>query len=295
MRSRPIARRRTGWLPALILGAGAALGAAAPPEQLYLEELLRGMDRATYLYLDSALRFACTETIAESMPGGRRVHRFEYLFVYDKGQGFRDYRTVVRKKQAEQVSPEHEGVGLYLERAYMWVLIFHGTRQARFHYQLAGGETVQGVPTLRVQFEPIPPCEEGINDWSGTAWIDPSTYQIVKVEASKTKDSEEAARMEKDADSILASPSEGPGRSYRVERAVTEFSVIKNGMRFPGEVRIRSTLYYLPRRPQSNVPEVISEVQSKQSYSKYRFYGVRTFEEVQELLSPGKAPARPSP
>src|SRR5207249_1033092 len=88
-------------------------------------------------------------------------------------------------------------------------------------------------------------------------------------------------------------PMEGPGRSYRIERVTTKFSVLKNGMRFPGEVRLASTLYYLAKRPEGNRPNEASRIESKQSYTKYSFYAVRTSQEVRRILSSKPRPAIP--
>ena len=267
------------------------------------------MDRASFLYLDTALRFACTETIVESRTGTKQVHRFEYLFVYDKEHGFQDYRMLSQGKNRRPVNPVEEGVGLFLERAYMWVLLFNRTRQEKYHYRILGLETIDDVATVQVRFQPVPPYQEEINDWIGTAWVDPSTYQIVKVEAMKVKDFEAFTGMQKDASEVDPLPEQGrrhnheeksrtvpmtgPGRSYRVEQVTTKFSVLKNGMRFPGEVRLVSTLYYLAKRPEHNRPDEVSRIESSQSYTKYSFYAVRTSEEVQRLLSSSPRPAIP--
>jgi hypothetical protein len=281
------------FLLLLLLGTGASFAAASTPPAPSLPDLLRGMDRASYLYLDTALRFACSESIVEWTLGERRVHKYEYMFIFDKERGFQDYRMVVHKGQRRQVSPVAEGVRLFLERTYMWVLIFNRSRAEKYRYRILETDTVYGIPAVQVRFEPIPPYKVGFNDWIGTAWVDPSTFQILKVEATTTGDMEEKNRMEEDAKKLEISTGEGPGRSYRVEEVTTEFTVVKNGMRFPGTAKILSTLYYLPRRPQSLRPEMISENHSTQSYAKYRFYGVRTSEEVRQILSPSGKAKRP--
>jgi len=295
---RPCFLRERGGLPALVLGVcvvltvGAAPPPAGPPAGPSLRQILVGLDRTSYLYLDTALRFACKETVLEWNRGSRSVHKFEYLFVYDKERGFQDYRMVVSKGRREPANPAALGVRLFLERPYMWVIVFNRTRQDKYRYRILGTEKIGGIPTVQVRFEPIPPYKESINDWLGTAWIDPSTHQIVRVEAMKTVDFEEQNRLEKDGQDMALPMGEGPGRSYRVERVSTDFTVIKNGMRFPGKAKVVSTLYYLPKRPEGRNPEEISEDQSTQTYSKYRFYGVRTFEEVREILSPDRKQGR---
>jgi len=284
-------RGRIGFA-VLVLVVCAALAAGEPPARASLQQILLGLDRASDLYLDTALRFACTEKVVEWDLGSPKVHKFEYLFVYDNSRGFQDYRMVVSKGQRQPANPVGLGVRLFLERPYMWVLVFNRTRQDKYHYQILGTENIGGIQTVQVRFEPIAPYKESVNDWFGTAWIDPSRYQIVRVEAMKTEDFEEQKRLEEDEKDKTLPPGEGLGRSYRIQRVSTDFTVLKNGMRFPGKAKVVSTLYYLPKRPKGPNPEVISEGHSTQTYSKYRFYGVRTFEEVQRILSSAQRPAR---
>jgi hypothetical protein len=282
--SRPL--RRTAWL-LLAAAAVAGAGVPAPPN---LDTVLRGLDRASYLYLDAALRFACDEKIVERNPGRRIAHRFEYLFVYDETHGFQDYRMVVRKGTREPANPTALGVGRFLERAYMWVLIFNRTRQPRHGYELLGFDKVRDLPALKVHFEPIPPFQKSINDWFGTAWVDPETFQILKVVARQAADEEEWRLLQHDREETIPDSNPGPARSYRVNVVTTEFTVVKNGMRFPGRAEIVSALYYLPHDRRSPEPQEISQGISEQFYSNYRFYGVRTSEEVREILT-----AKPSP
>ena len=117
------ARPRAGRILAIACASLALLGAGGAETQPSLPDLLRGLDRASYLYLDSALNFACKEKLVERGAGKQnRVNTFEYLFVYDKETGFQDYRTLPGKANSEQVNPSGHGVRAFLSRAYMWVL-----------------------------------------------------------------------------------------------------------------------------------------------------------------------------
>src|SRR5215471_18228675 len=107
-RSRP-RRVARAWAVALISAIFPGTAVPVPPPAI--EDLLRGLDRASYLYLDTALKFACKERIVESGPGMRpRNHIFDYLFVYDKEKGFQDYRTQGSGEQSAQVNPIQLGV-----------------------------------------------------------------------------------------------------------------------------------------------------------------------------------------
>jgi hypothetical protein len=275
----------------------ALTGADAPSSQPTITELVRGLNRASYLYLDEALRFTSKEKIVEWGSASQlKVHSYDYLFVYDKDKGFQDYRSTGSGKHSVQVNLQDERVHLYLERAYMWVLIFNRTRLDHYRYRIRGSEKLQDIDTIQVEFEPIPPYQNGLNDWTGTAWVDPATYQIVKVEAMKRRDIKEKEKMEKETEEFLTSPKgEGSANKYRIEKASTEFSVVKNGMRFPGSAEIVSTLYYLPYHPNDLKPQVVTEDHARQTYSHYRFYGVRTSEQIRDILRPKQESTSPPP
>src|SRR5262245_26993160 len=99
--------------------ASALLGEEpAPPNPAI--HVLQGLDRASRLYLDAALRFACEEQIVEQTPGTKHSWTFDYMYVYDEAKGYQDYRT--RGGKSKPVDPESAGVRQFLARGSMWVL-----------------------------------------------------------------------------------------------------------------------------------------------------------------------------
>ena len=281
------------WLLALALtGAAWPLQAVEPEESL--PELLRGLDRASRLYLDSVLRFSCDETITES--GGKQsIHKFSYIYIYDDKKGFVDYRTARGRRAERPVDPGKFGIR-YLQRSYFWVLIFHKTRQPVHRYQLAGREFISGREAVKVSFEPLKPYKEGLNDWYGIAWVDTDTFQLLLVEAMKVEDHAAFVQMKEDRANIAHMRSIPLERlSVAIESVSTDFSVVKNGMRFPGKTEIRITRYHvsLTSRPGRGEDAVVED-RTLQSYSHYLFFGVRTTDEVSDILS-GPGANRPSP
>ena len=264
--------------------ATAAFPAQAIEAEDSLPDLLRGLDRASRLYLDSVLRFSCDETIRESGLK-QRIHKFNYIFIYDKKKGFVDYRTATAGAE-HPVDPAKIGLR-YLERSYFWVLLFHKTRQPLHRYKIEGREVVSGREAVRVSFEPVKPYKEKLNDWAGTAWVDPDTYQLLRVEAMTVED--HAAFVQMQEDRVNASH----GRAIPVSRWVavlesvtTDFSVEKNRMRFPGETRITLTQYVVPfgGRPLQKKDTLVLD-RTTQKYTHYLFFGVRTETEVQDIVS----------
>ncbi len=245
----------------------AAEDEAAPPNPAV--PILRGLDRASRLYLDNVLRFSCEEKIVEQSPGTKHAFTFDYLYIYDEARGYQDYRTR-GGKSTEPVDPRSVGVHQFLERGSMWVLIFNQSRFATHRYRLVGSGPMHGVDAVKVEFEPLPPYVEGRNDWFGTAWVDPNSYQLLHVEAMKAADHRLLQEITK---------SHGPSPLLEwITEVATDFEMVKNGIRFPSRVTLTSRQYL------SGEGRPLHEARSTQTYSNYRFYGVRTSEEVRTLL-----------
>ena len=263
---------------------------SAPGGEAELNLLLSRLDQVAQLYRDAALEFSCRETIIDTAQGGAR-HQLEYLYVYDEKQGFQDYRTPGRKSAA-QVRLQDLGLDLVLSRSYSWVFIFLGGAQKYHRYEIVGWDT----RAVQLRFEPIPPYHEGLNDWFGTAWIDRETLQLLEVEAMKPEDWEVQQEFERKlAEASRSSPHLRKER-YILTGVSTEFSVEKNGMRFPG----RTHIFVVRRRIRGGVGDdryherEIRAVQ--QVYTDYQFFSVRTRQEIRKIIFGQGAPiAEPTP
>ena len=244
------------------------------------------MSRAADLYRDSALRFTCEETITWNLrgPGGTSGReKFDYIFVHHEEDGLQDYRSFPGSGGPDRVprrlSPSEYGIPRFLRSAYLWMFIFRESRW-RFHrYQILGEDSALGRPAVKVGFEPIPPQRLGLNDWYGTAWVDRETAQILRIEAFGWEDHQ--TRMELEAQ-LAGSPE--PRRPFYVERFETEFSVEKNGMRFPGRVTIEGSRTRARGGRGSGKYSRKRVLEVEHLYQEYRFFGVRTAEEVQHAL-----------
>jgi len=264
---------------------------AAQPDPPALPEILIGLDRASRLYLDTALHFTCNETITVPFEGAHRVGRFQYIFVHGPDGAFLDYRMPRGKGVRQEADPGKLGFQSYLQRAYFWVLVFNSARQRHFHYTALGKGEALGVMAQLIRFEPIPPYREAINDWFGTAWVDPQTFQILRVQAMKADKHETWERMRRDLELRTAGDEES-GRYYEIQTATTEFGMVKNGMRFPSRAEVVSSLYYFSKSwPDQAV--LAREERTVQVYKGYRFFGVRTKDEVRDLLHPLPVPVPP--
>jgi hypothetical protein len=244
------------------------------------------------LYSDTALRFSCRETIKDS-PGG--THRFEYIYVYGQDGRFSDYRTRAGSRSGKEVSLADAHLHRWLGQAYSWAFLFGRKRWDHFHYELQGDDAALDRPAVRLRFEPVGSIEKDVNDWNGTAWIDRETSQILRVEAFTPDDFDRRTRFE----ALLANdlePGAGAGtRTFFIESVGTAFAVMKNGMRFPSEVKIERSRFTVPGRG-GRPFDTMLVFRVLQTYTDYRFFSVRTADEIRSILSRASAEAgRPLP
>jgi hypothetical protein len=268
-----------------------AVATEAPESDL--APLLDRLGRVAWLYADTALRFSCRETITVDRGS---PHRYDYIYTHDKDGRFKDYRTRPGRRSGQEVNLRNEGLRRWVSQAYSWVFIFRADRRERFRFVAGDGGDVLGRPALRLDFEPIPPYEENVNDWAGTAFIDRDTWQILKVEGWSRVDFLERSSFDNALEALrTALPGVGPPagiepqpRYFTFETIVTEFGAEKNGMRFPSEVLIELRRYRVPGhggREFDSAPVY----QVRQAYTGYRFFSVRTAGEIRAMLS-GSAP-----
>ena len=267
----------------LVLAAALLLHApatGAPPT-------LSRLARVAELYRDTALSFACEETIEYRGKDSGRI-QFSYIFIHDENKKFRDYRTwrtgTTAATKGEEVDPANYRVPRFLQSAYLWAFVFRKDRQPHHSFFNLGKGEALGRPAVKIGFQPKDKLMKGWNDWTGIAWVDAETSQFLKVEAWTPEHWNRKVQMEAD---IEAAPSEDllwESPRYDIETIVTEFSVVKNGMRFPGKVTIDRTVSTVLggsrqwRTRDRDVHHVTQE------YSKYEFFSVRTAEEIQRIV-----------
>src|SRR5262249_25582710 len=128
-----------------------------------------------------------------------------------------------------------------------------------------------------------------INDWFGTAWIDAESFQLLRVEALKAADRRKQEKLERDLTDPAPAPPPGVGAGALIEKVDTDFSVEKNGMRFPGTVVIWNSRYRVQRNDGGKEIQESPVYRVTQAYTNYRFFNVRTREEIRDLIL-GKSP-----
>jgi hypothetical protein len=228
-------------LGALLLGEPTARPAEKPPE---LELVLARLARVADLYRGQALSFTCDESIYVSGKGRSAQHRFRYIYVVADG------KLDERREPVGNSAPGRslEDLPELLKRPYSWLFVFEPKSRPLYRFVLEEREaSVLGAPALAVRFEAVPPLVRGGNEWDGTVFVDPRTFQPLRVVAR-----------------LAWEP-----RGFRVY--TTDFDVVENGMRFPSQVRLQTWYGQL----------------LKQTYKDYRFFGVRAREEIERYVLEG--------
>ena len=265
--------------------AAISIALQAPPPETAAS--LTRLARVAELYRDTALNFACLETIEYRGQSSGRM-QFSYIFIHDDDKKFRDYRTwrtgTTASAKGEEVDPANYHVPQFLQSAYLWAFVFRKDRQPHHSYFNLGTGEALGRPAVKIGFQPKGTIVKGRNNWAGVAWIDAETSQILKFEAWSPEHWNNKVKMEAD---IEAAPSKGllwESEPYEIETIVTEFSVVQNGMRFPGRVtidRVVSTVLGGAREWRTRDRDALHVTQE---YSRYEFFSVRTEAEIRQIV-----------
>jgi hypothetical protein len=245
-------------------------------------DLLDRLGRMARLYADTALRFSCDETM--KVRSGVSFSD-SYIYVFGEDGAFHDYRARPGDRKGREIEPAHIPIPTFLNQAYSWVFQFRAERRGRIRYTLKGEEAALGVPAVAIVFEPILPIEPGINDWYGTAWVDPRTAQILKVEALQSADDDVRRQVE-----AARGQASGDTRQFRLSTVTTEFGIVKNGLRFPSLAVIESRVHTLPNLGMESVD---IDYHVEQRYTNYRFFSVRSADEIERLTRGLPSPLPP--
>jgi hypothetical protein len=241
-----------------------------------LDELLPRLSRFALLYWDTALRFACKERINWERIEGSGKETFAYVFTHDEEKGFQDFRMhtgwAANRRNPRKLHPTAPA---HLSSAFLWVFVFRDSRQPFHRYTVTGEERMHGRDAVRIEFEPVPPIQNDVNDWYGTAWVDRETSQLLRVEAYSPDD--HAVKLRLDDHLANAYPNDW---NYDLRRIVTDFTTVENGMRFPGRVEIHRTRHRVRSSNGYVRTNAIPLLKVTQTYRNYRFFSTRTEEEI---------------
>jgi hypothetical protein len=291
----------------LMLGPSHLEAAAPPAEPAHddssrpnaaVDQVLDHLGRLAELYRDQALQFTCDERIDyEDRANKHEIHDFEYIYVYDESRGFLEYRTLPHagvKKGAPpaEIDPAMYRLPTFVRRAYSWIFIFEPGKRKLYRYTLEGRELVHGRQALRLRFDPILPYDTDLNDWVGMAWVDEEDSQLLRIEAQKVDQRARKLAYERLLSGV--DPIEDhAGEPYSFMEIATEFKEQKNDLAFP-DATVTTRRHCEAKPGKHGIKSTCWPVYSvTQTYTNYRFFSIRTRDEIRAFLSGGPAPTMP--
>ncbi len=181
-----------------LAGLGFAGTASASPEAERLNDLLTRTANQTSVFLDQFSDVKCTEQVRQEKLGKddkvelKEDSTYDYLVILTSAGGelnLSESRIPVRVAKRDR-----KNTSMLLSNGFATLfLVFHPYYAEAFKFTLAGEEVVGGRMLEKVSFEHVPgmksPAALALRgreyplELSGTAWIDPQTGTIAKIEA----------------------------------------------------------------------------------------------------------------
>ena len=182
----------------VLAGLGFAGTTSASPEAERLNDLLTRTANQTSVFLDQFSDVKCTEQVRQEKLGKddkvelKEDSTYDYLVILTNAGGelnLSESRIPVRVAKRDR-----KNTSMLLSNSFATLfLVFHPYYAEAFKFTLAGEEVVGGRVLEKVSFEHVPgmksPAALALRgreyplELSGTAWIDPQTGTIAKIEA----------------------------------------------------------------------------------------------------------------
>jgi hypothetical protein len=199
-RTQIIARNVAAFVLAVVVlaGLGFAGTTAASPDAQKLNDLLTRASDQTSVFLDQFSEVKCTEQVRQEKLGKddkvelKEDSTYDYLIILTSAGGelnLSESRIPVREAKRDR-----KNTSMLLSNGFATLfLVFHPYYAEAFKFTLAGEEAIGGRVLEKVSFEHVPgmksPAALALRgreyplELSGTAWIDPQSGTIAKIEA----------------------------------------------------------------------------------------------------------------
>lgn len=182
--------------------------------ELQLPELLDRVGRQAEKFWNNFSSVTCTEEVSQSKIGDKgkvlfdQVESFDYLILLQASGA----DLAVDESRVEKTHKASKGNAALLETNgfSIFVLMFHPLFQSRYEFHRLPDDNPAGRHLLRVGFQQMseehPLSVLQLHDreypllWRGTAWIDPETYAVVRIQAGLGSSMAEAGLLRLDAD-----------------------------------------------------------------------------------------------
>jgi hypothetical protein len=175
--------------------AGTSSGA---PDAQRLNDLLTRTSDQTSVFLDQFSDVKCTEQVRQEKLGKddkielKEDSTYDYLVILTNNGG--ELNLSESRLPLHEAKRDRKNTSMLLSNGFATLfLVFHPYYAAAFSFNLLGEELLDGHPMQKVGFQHVPgmksPAALALRgreyplELSGTAWIDPQTGSIAKIEA----------------------------------------------------------------------------------------------------------------
>ena len=196
--SLPIRIARAAALVTLLAAAAFAATEPATPEALRLTSILERTAGQTSVFLDQFSDVKCTEQVRQEKLGKdnkvelKEESTYDYLVILSNTGG--ELNLSESRIPLHEAKKDRKNTSMLLSNGFATLfLVFHPVYSAAFKFTLAGEDVIGGKTLEKISFQHIPgmksPAALALRgreyplELMGTAWIDPETGSIVKIEA----------------------------------------------------------------------------------------------------------------
>ena len=196
---------RTATLPAcgalfvaLLAATSLAAVESGAPEAQHLNDILERTAGQTSVFLDQFSDVKCTEVVRQEKLGKdnkvelKEESTYDYLVILSNTGG--ELNLSESRIPVHEAKKDRKNTSMLLSNGFATLfLVFHPIYAEAFKFTLAGPDTISGRTLERVTFQHVPgmksPAALALRgreyplELQGTAWIDPETGSIAKIEA----------------------------------------------------------------------------------------------------------------
>jgi hypothetical protein len=190
---------RSGFVT-VVLTSGLCFAGEAPipPDAQRLSALLNRTGEQTSAFLDQFSDVKCTEHVRQEKLGKdnsielKEDSTFDYLVILTNASG--DLNLSESRLPVHEAKHDRRNTSMLLSNGFATLfLVFHPFYAEAFNFSFSGNETIDGRSLQKISFQHVrgmkSPAALALRgreyplELSGTAWIDPQTGSIAKLEA----------------------------------------------------------------------------------------------------------------
>jgi hypothetical protein len=188
--------------------------AESPARDLPLPQLLERVGKQVETFWNEFASVTCTENVTQDKIGEKgkvlfeQRESFDYLLILQAS----GIDLSVDESRVEKTAKTTKGKASLLDTNgfSIFTLMLHPLYQSRYEFRRLPDETLQGRPLLRIGFQQVSDDRplsvlllrerQYALKWTGTAWIDPASFEVVRIQAGLGNSMADMGLLRLDAD-----------------------------------------------------------------------------------------------